>query len=140
MELHCIINPHLLTHKQDEAGPLVELHRIGLAELQNRSRVPGKESAFWVIQHLHTALSCDHVTLSVQKNQRRNTWRKGRKKGEDGVRGRQTEEGRKCARAWVISDNYHFMTLTVPSSTEIFFFAVWIFLPVFLSHWLPPPL
>jgi len=69
-----IINAGLLTHKQDEAGPLVELHGVGLAELQHGPRVPRKEPALRVIQHLHAALSRDHVTLCVQQNQRGNTW------------------------------------------------------------------
>lgn len=74
VELRRIIKPQPLTHKQDEAGPFVELHGIWLAELEHRPRVPGKEPALWVVQHLHPALSRDHVTLRVQQNQRGNTW------------------------------------------------------------------
>lgn len=69
------INAGPLTHKQDEAGPLVELHGVGLAELQHGPRVPGKEPALRVVQHLHAALSRYHVTFCVQQNQRGNTWR-----------------------------------------------------------------
>lgn len=75
MALRRIINPCLLTHKQDEAGPLVELHRVGLAELQHGPGVPGKEPALRVVQHLHPALLRDHVTLGVQQDQRGDTWR-----------------------------------------------------------------
>lgn len=63
----------LLTHEQDEAGPLVELHGVGLAELQHGPGVPGEEAALGVVQHLHAALSRDHVTLRVQEDQRGNT-------------------------------------------------------------------
>lgn len=72
--------PVLLTHKQDEAGPLVELHGVGLAELQHGPRVPGKEPALGVVQHLHAALSRDHVTICVQQDQRGNTWWGGRER------------------------------------------------------------
>lgn len=74
VELRRIIKPQPLTHKQDEAGPFVELHGVWLAELEHGPRVPGKEPALWVVQHLHPALSRDHVTLRVQQNQRGNTW------------------------------------------------------------------
>lgn len=73
VELCWILNARLLTHKQYQAGPLVELHSVGLAELEHGPRVPGKEPALWVVQHLHAALSRDHVTLCVQQNQRGNT-------------------------------------------------------------------
>lgn len=63
----------LLTHEQDEAGPLVELHGVGLAELQHRPGVPGEEAALGVVQHLHAALSRDHVTFRVKQDQRGNT-------------------------------------------------------------------
>lgn len=63
-----------LTHEQDEAGPFVKLHGVGLAQLQHRPRVPGKEAALWVVQNLHTALSRDHVTFCVQQDQRWDTW------------------------------------------------------------------
>lgn len=59
-----------LTHEQDEAGPFVELHGVGLAELQHRPGVPGEEPALRVVQHLHTTLSRDHVPLRVQQDQR----------------------------------------------------------------------
>lgn len=65
---------YLLTHKEHEAGPLVELHGVGLAELQYGPGVPGEKPALWVIQHLHTALSRDHVTFRVQQNKGGNTW------------------------------------------------------------------
>lgn len=51
----------------------MELHGVGLAELQHRPRVPGEEAALGVVQHLHAALSRDHVTLRVQQDQRGNT-------------------------------------------------------------------
>lgn len=64
-----VVIARLLTHKQDKAGPLVELHGVGLAELENWPGVPGEEPALRVVQHLHAALSRDHVTLCVQQNQ-----------------------------------------------------------------------
>lgn len=64
-----------LTHKQDEAGPLVKLDGVGLAELQHRPRVPGEEPALRVVQHLHAALSRDHVPFCVQQDQRWDTWK-----------------------------------------------------------------
>lgn len=69
-----IINAGPLTHKQDEAGPLVELHSVGLAELEHGPGVPGEELALRVIQHLHATLSRDHVTFCVQQDQCGNTW------------------------------------------------------------------
>lgn len=80
VELCCILNARPLTYKQYQAGPLVELHGVGLAELKHGPGVPGKEPALRVVQHLHAALSRDHVTLCVQQNQRGNTW--GRRKEE----------------------------------------------------------
>lgn len=76
----CTINTGPLTHKQDEAGPLVELHGVGLTELQHWARVPGEEPALGVVQHLHPALSRDHVTFCVQQDQGGDTWRQ--KEGE----------------------------------------------------------
>lgn len=58
-----------LTHEQDEAGPFVELHSVGLAEFLDGPRVPGEESALRVVQHFHTALSRDHVPFGVQQDQ-----------------------------------------------------------------------
>ena len=75
------MGPRLLTDKQDEAGPLVELHRVGLAELQHRPGVPGEEPALRVVQHLHPALSRDHVALRVQQDQRGNTWKETDEEG-----------------------------------------------------------
>lgn len=123
VKLHYIINLCLLTNKQDEAGPLVELHSIGLGQLQHRPGVPGEESTLRVVQHLHPALSRDHVTLWVQQNQRGNTWKEKDEESMTRVEAK-TEEGRKRAAVWelvwVISFNYHFMTQAFPSPTEIY--------------------
>lgn len=90
-----------LTHKQDKAGPLMELHGVGLAELEHGPGVPGEEPALRVIQHLHAALSRDHVALCVQQNQRGYTCEGKEKKMEGGL--------------------FHFcwfVTHTMPSPTE----------------------
>lgn len=63
-----------LTHEQHKAGPLVELHGVGLVELEHGPRMPWEEAALRVVQHFHAALSRDHVTLSVEQNQRGNTY------------------------------------------------------------------
>lgn len=81
--------PHacLLTHEKYEAGPLVQLHGVGLVELEHWPRVPGKEPALRVVQHLDAALPCDHVTLRVQQNQGGDTCGgRGEQKGGDDVR------------------------------------------------------
>lgn len=82
-----------LTHKQDEAGPLVELRGVGLVQLEHGPRVPGEEPALWVVQHLHPALPRDHVTLRVQQDQRGNTWRERDEKKVTREEGKQRRGG-----------------------------------------------
>lgn len=67
------LNAHLLTHKEYETGSLVELHGVGLAQFQDGPGVPGEEPALEVVEHLHAALSRDHVSFCVQQNQGGNT-------------------------------------------------------------------
>lgn len=55
-----------LTYEQNQAGPFMQLHGVGFAELQNGSRVPREEPTVGVIENLHPPLSRDHVTLCVQ--------------------------------------------------------------------------
>jgi len=43
VEPNCIINPQLLTHKQDEAGPLVELHGREKQQLQEKKRLRSRQ-------------------------------------------------------------------------------------------------
>lgn len=53
----------LHTYKENEAGALIQLHSIGVRQLQHRLGVPGELAAFDIIQHLHSPLPRDHVSL-----------------------------------------------------------------------------
>ncbi|KAG9330333.1 hypothetical protein JZ751_025674, partial [Albula glossodonta] len=43
----CTCPPPQLTHKQHQTGPLVQLHGVGVLELQDGPRVPGEHAALW---------------------------------------------------------------------------------------------
>lgn len=57
------------TYKQDKAGALVELHSIGVGELQHGLGVPRELPAVLIIQHLHSPLPRDHLPLGVQHDE-----------------------------------------------------------------------
>lgn len=57
------------TYKENEAGALIELHSVGVCQLQHGLGVPGELAALDVVQHLHPALPRDHVSLGVQHDQ-----------------------------------------------------------------------
>lgn len=59
----------LRTYEEDEAGALVELHGVGICQLQHGLGVPGELAALDVVQHLHPALPCDHLPLGVQHDE-----------------------------------------------------------------------
>lgn len=71
----CLVQPTLglllglHTYKKDEAGALVELHGIGVGELQHGFGVPRELPAVLIIQHLHAPLPRDHFPLWVQHNE-----------------------------------------------------------------------
>lgn len=70
----------LHTYKENEAGALIQLHSVGVRQLQHRLGVPGELAAFDIIQHLHSPLPCDHVSLGVQDDESRDAC-DGRKTG-----------------------------------------------------------
>lgn len=57
------------TYKKNEAGALIQLHSVGVCQLQHGLGVPGEVAALDVVQHLHPALPCDHLPLAVQDNE-----------------------------------------------------------------------
>lgn len=70
--LTCLPFPlQLHTYKKDEAGALIELHSVGVRELQHGLRVPRELPAVLIIEHLHPALPSDHLPLRVQYDERR---------------------------------------------------------------------
>ena len=69
--LTCLpLSLQLHTYKKDEAGALVELHSVGVRELQHGLRVPRELPAVLVIEHLHPTLPSDHFPLRVQHDER----------------------------------------------------------------------
>lgn len=59
----------LHTYKENEAGALIQLHSIGVRQLQHGLGVPGELAAFDVVQHLHPPLPRDHFSLGVQDDE-----------------------------------------------------------------------
>lgn len=59
------------TYKENEAGALIQLHGVGVCQLQHGLGVPGELVALNVVQHLHPALPRDHVSLGVQHDESR---------------------------------------------------------------------
>lgn len=70
--------PLLHTYKKDEAGAFVELHSVGVRELQHGLRVPRELPAVLIIEHLHPALPSDHLPLGVQHNESGDACKKDR--------------------------------------------------------------
>lgn len=70
--------PLLHTYKKDEAGAFVELHSVGVRELQHGLRVPREFPAVLIIEHLHPALPSDHLPLGVQHDESGDACKKDR--------------------------------------------------------------
>lgn len=70
----------LHTYKENEAGALIQLHGVGVRQLQHGLGMPGELAAFNVVQHLHPPLPRDHVSLGVQDDESRDAC-DGRKTG-----------------------------------------------------------
>lgn len=61
----------LHTYKENEAGALIQLHGVGVRQLQHGFGVPGELVALDVVQHLHSPLPRDHIPLGVQDDESR---------------------------------------------------------------------